>query len=127
MKFIHFGSPCFDRGRFVPVRNIPYRNKPDGGLWASADNAEYGWSFAFMLKPEARILVLKTKDDVRRAARTGHSCYFGNLICFDFEALAQAWDVIDFHIAHLYMDMYGWDCDSTLVLNPDVIEEVGRS
>ena len=59
MKFIHFGSPCFDRGRFVPVRNIPYRNKPDGGLWA--------------------------------------------------------------------MDMYGWDCDSILVLNPDVIEEVGRS
>lgn len=144
MKYIHFGSPCFDRGRFVPIRNIPFRNKPDGGLWASADNAEYGWydwsrdnddfghcrltnSFSFTLNPVARILTLKTKEDVLRAANIGHSSYFGDLICLDFEALAQAYDVIDFYIAQLYMNMYGWDCDSILVMNPDVIKEVRRS
>ena len=46
--YIHYGSDKFDPARFVPIRNALYRNKPEGGLWASPLNAEgyedgYGW------------------------------------------------------------------------------------
>lgn len=44
----------------------------------------------------------------------------------DFEKLIEdGVDAIEFNISNdwdLYMALYGWDCDSTLILNPDVIE-----
>ena len=44
----------------------------------------------------------------------------------DFEQLiANRIDAIEFNLSNdwgLYMALYGWDCDSTLILNPDVIK-----
>lgn len=41
---------------------------------------------------------------------------------YDFERIAKEYDVIDFKIGELYMALYGWDVDSIVVLNPDVIK-----
>ena len=44
----------------------------------------------------------------------------------DFEQLiANRIAAIEFNLSNdwdLYMALYGWDCDSTLILNPDVIK-----
>lgn len=139
-RYVHFGSRYFDPLRFVWVQNLPHRNKPEGGLWASSTHADYGWyewsrdnddfghcrftkAFLFELKPETRVLKLKTIEDVKNAAKIGHSTVSCGMICLDFEAIAEQYDVIDFSVAHLYNVMYGWDCDSILVMNPDVIED----
>ena len=46
----------------------------------------------------------------------------------DFEKmLADGWDAIEFRLSEdseLYWALYGWDCDSILVMNPDVVEEI---
>ena len=47
--------------------------------------------------------------------------------CFlDFEKLSKSYDVIEVNISadrDLYWELYGWDCDSILVMNPSVIVE----
>ena len=77
--YIHYGSDHFDPLSFTPIRNSAWQPKPENGLWASRDNAEYGWSqwcrsnrfnvdalresFRFTL-PEARILLLEDLDQL---------------------------------------------------------------
>ena len=43
----------------------------------------------------------------------------------DFEALMQAGvDAVEFNLSkdyELYWALYGWDCDSILILNPEII------
>ncbi len=79
--YTHYGSPHFDKSRFVHVRNTDRIPKPaDGtGLWASRDNDPNGWAawcrkndynadelgvfFRFTL-PEARILTISELSDL---------------------------------------------------------------
>ena len=43
IRLIHYGANKFDPEKFMPISDIPYRNKPSGGLWTSPIDAEYGW------------------------------------------------------------------------------------
>ena len=49
-------------------------------------------------------------------------------VFIDFEKLAeQGWDAVEVKISNdmrLYWALYGWDCDSILIMNPDVVVEV---
>lgn len=40
---------------------------------------------------------------------------------FDWEKLAKMADAGEVRIRHLHKALYGWDCDSIVVLNPDVV------
>ena len=45
----------------------------------------------------------------------------------DFEKIYQKYDAVEINISSdymLYYFLYGWDCDSVLVMNPDVIKEM---
>ena len=77
--FIHYGSDHFNPYFFAPVQNSEWQPKPEGGLWASRVDAEYGWewwcrnnsfntqdlktSFRFEM-PKARILILESPDQL---------------------------------------------------------------
>ena len=140
-KYIHYGHKHFDINLFCPVKNMEVLSKPTGVLWGSRTDAKYGWkewnddeqfrecneenSFTFQLSNTARILTINSSDDLKKLAKT----YRGFFVpcCLDFERLSQKYDAIEVNISsdrRLYWDLYGWDCDSILVMNPDVIREI---
>ena len=138
--YIHYGDDTFRTPD--PIQNSKYRNKPRGGLWASREDAEYGWkdwciaeefrldtfdwSFKFRLKDGARVLVLSEKEqlDVLPNLNNFHSKDDPYMDCIlDFEKLSRNWDAIELtNCWKFYWALYGWDCDSILIMNPDIVE-----
>lgn len=122
---------------------------PKTGLWATYED-EDGYlklckemgrpiksSFKFKLSDNARILHLFNKHDVETAMdyyNAGVLTLIQSYACLNFEAIAKDYDVIHCHmndeICHpefnymldgLYFALYGWDFDSILVMNKDVV------
>ena len=139
--YIHYGNASFDKNKFETPRNIKWNNKPYGGLWASRVDAKYGWrewckendfihfdhkkSFTFTLSDNANIMHINCVADVKKLPEQDFDREFTCIKTVDFEKLmANGIDAIEFNISNdwdLYMALYGWDCDSTLILNPDII------
>lgn len=140
--FIHYGHKYFDPRLFKNIKNHNFV-KPIGGLWASRVDAEYGWkdwnekegfmecilenSFQFKLKENSKILTIKTKEDLLKVPldRTVPEFMKGIFYCLDFEEIQKNYDAIEVIISNdqsLYWDLYGWDCDSILILNRQAIE-----
>ena len=115
-----------------------------GGLWASDINADYGWKewtenqnfmtdryndnnyFKFRLKDNARVLYLKDEKDLKNLPKNNSELTRMMKMCgteyLDFEKLKEDYDAIEIEIDKLYWTLYGWDCDSILVMNKEVIE-----
>lgn len=150
MEYIHYGSSKFDPNRWSDVRGSEggMFNKPDGGLWATPADAEYGWrewcerekfgvnslnrSFRFELSSDARILELTPENvwdlpvDSALNKRISIEDWrkTGRAVGIDFAKLAEDYDVLECSITkypELYWMLYGWDCDCILVLNKEVI------
>ena len=140
-RYIHYGHKSFDRNRFVPIRNRRVFTKPDGGLWVSPINAEYGWkqwceenefrecrtgnSFTFTLTPDAKVLYLCSADSLGSLPQIKDELALSDWCMLDFEKLLElGYDAVEISITaspQLYWSLYGWDCDSILVMNPEVI------
>ena len=136
---------------FTPIHNRGFV-KPHGGLWASPENAIYGWkewneannfieiiedkSFKFTLTEGANVLDIysvRDLDDLPKVIIPGMPNWGSRMVNLDFEALmGQGYDAIELHFSKedrsgcgfmegLYWALYGWDCDSILIMNPDVI------
>jgi hypothetical protein len=153
MTYIHYGADKFIPEKFTPVKNAAWGStKPEsGGLWASAVDSEFGWkdwcesenfhlknlekSFMFKLKDDARILRIRSVDDLELLPKYNSILKSLSYIP-DFEKAAEMYDGIELDLSHevnkgewiegewiegLYFKLYGWDCDSILILNPDVI------
>lgn len=77
--YIHYGSDFFNPYAVPRIHNNKVIPKPEGGLWASREDDEFGWkewcednhfnvsrlrhSFRFTL-PDAKILTLSSEDDL---------------------------------------------------------------
>ena len=47
------------------------------------------------------------------------------MLCLNFERLlADGVDAVEVEIDKLYYALYGWDCDSILIMNPDIIVDI---
>ena len=143
-KYIHYGPEPFDRDLIEPIRNRQYFTKPWGGLWASPVDAEFGWkqwceqenfarhrfghSFIFTLSPEAKVLTISSSLDLHDLPLAGDSLL--DEVQLDFEELVrQGYDAVELELSRdgkLYWALYGWDCDSIVILNRDVIVEVSE-
>lgn len=160
-KFRTYGIGDFDSAKFdKPTNWTKYRmarNKPFGGLWGTpTDEGSFGWTqwnererflayddddyFEFVFKPNAKIYVIKTKEDIARLPQQWDSqamrgkvdtlnysvaMQYGCEFYPDFERISQKYDAIEYHHnADTGSCLYGWDCDCVLVLNPDAIEIV---
>ena len=153
-EYIHYGSDHFYRECFDKIRNNPMFTKPFGGFWASPLYVEYGWkdwcedekfrecdednSFRFRLSKDARVLDIRDVKDLEGLPKIKETIYRGvmNWVFLDFEKLALKYDAIELHLSEerrvglspdsLYFKLYGWDCDSILIMNPDVVVEVSH-
>ena len=147
-RYIHYGHNDFSKEAFAPIKNRRVSNKPYGGLWASPVDAPFGWknwckdagfrecseenSFEFSIAPEAKILVIDSSAKAKRLPQRPLSVdelgIRGLLpVTPDFERLAEVCDAIEFRLSDdrsLYHTMYCWDCDSILIMNPDIIRAV---
>lgn len=148
--YIHYGSTSFDPAKGFPIQNRDYWVKPKGGLWASRIDASYGWkawcerkefcecdpsnAFRFIIKNGYEIYTISTIKQLHALLQINSSRRYFNLLgyCIDFEAcLKLGIDAIelcwygdeykDISDGDLYNELYGWDCDSILVLNPNAI------
>lgn len=128
----------FDIDKFQDIKNNNSWNKPIGGLWACAvHNNSTPWLefitenpelmrdtntyFDFTLKPNAKILKLYDKTDYDNMMdKYAYKAFFTR--CIDFEAISKDFDVIDFKVRNLYFELMGWDLDSILILNKNIID-----
>lgn len=134
-KYIRCGG--FDKSKVKPVVNSPVSgsklaSKPFGGVWMSREDAEMGWTQWCKRNDEerwsqnpvkleihnAKILHLYDKEDLEKLPKTGEK-----LTDIDYAKLSRFYDGIEVHIDNLYSTMFGWDCDSTVIFNKDVISE----
>lgn len=141
MKYIHYGDNKFDINKFNKVLNIPESIKPFGGFWGSRENADFGWkewctdtnfkfkdlskNLQFSLSNDARILIMDNANLLDDLPQNKENHILNKLyVTLDFEELSKQYDAIEILISEderLYELLYGWDCDSILVMNPDVI------
>ena len=135
MKYIHYGNSKFIPDLFIPIKNEPFRNKPRGGLWAcNAETDDWSvWchyedvfldclqeSFTFKLKPDTRFLVLNSEETIRNLPQVMKKDYVTYYP--DFEKISKDYDVIVYECnEETYRALYGWDLDSILILNKEVI------
>lgn len=145
-KYIHYGSDHFDLDEFSPIRNVIFSNKPSGGLWASPCHSENNWydyckslsfnldrldkCFTFTLKDNAKVLTIKIEKDLYELENDGFCLdilskmrYRHRAFYPDFNKLCIAgYDAIAVYMTDtIYWNLYGWDVDSLLVLNPDCV------
>lgn len=151
-KYIHYGSTKFEPEKFEPIQNRLFV-KPTGGFWASPIETEWGWkdwceaenyeecekenSFTFTLSENANVLHLHNVEDLDSLPKLklpeplkSLSKGILGMVYLDFEKILKSgYDAIeihleDFSLESLYGKLYGWDCDSILIMNPEIIKEV---
>ena len=144
VEYIHYGHTEFSKELFQSIKNREMFTKPTGGFWASRLNSLYGWkdwcknndfgecvednSFRFFITESANILTINKADDLKELPKVKQPVpIIGTLRdnYLDFEKLlSQGIDGIEVNISsdrNLYMTLYGWDCDSILIMNPNII------
>lgn len=143
--YIHYGHNKFDMNNFIEIINQPVLTKPFGGLWASDIKAKYGWkdwckaenfcdcnednSFSFVLSDNAKVLYINSVNDLKVLPKAvdKFGMNFSSWILLDFEKIAETYDAVEVNISSdfdLYYQLYGWDCDSILIMNPNIVIEL---
>ena len=121
------------------------------GMWGSPINAHYGWSdwcrdtdfdvykldkhFTFTLKENSKFLYVRNDNELQdlKLLHCFDRPYLkdpyhpAERYCMNFEKLRDCfgYDAMEVHITtdNIYVGLYGWDCDSILILNPDCVIE----
>ena len=142
----------FNRDLFKSdIRNCSGLNKPNGGLWGSPENSEYGWIdwcdsegfkknggievyFKWRFKDTAKILKINSKEDYLKILETYQkkieNPYLPTTYQFiDWKELSKTYD--GFHLTYngfcelrrnIYWGFNSWDCESIIAFNLEQIE-----
>lgn len=132
---------------FVPIKNYRFFNKPSGGLWSSPKNSKNSWEkwikennyrethyrekTDFFLKDGSKILKIISYEDLKKLPKIeypeevinfiGRELY-DTLVYPDFEKIAESYDGLFIEInSETKPFMKGWDVDSLLIFNKDII------
>lgn len=142
LRLIHYGADCYKPEMFRPISDVPFRNKPQGGLWTSPVDSEYGWkdwaedndygdlTKHFELEFQGTVLKIDSVADMNELpwieVNGSHFISFQALCAmwFSYDAIhLTAKGERDTRFSHP-RDLYGWDCESVLVMNPDAIRAI---
>ena len=145
----HYGSKNYDRGKFLPIKNS-WGVKPEGGLWTCSIDSEYDWKtwckeeewskgslkdfFLIKLKNTARVLKIDCLKDLEETYQKYHITANVNMAfirSLNFEELCKDFDAIWLTEKGQWetrlgfpLNLYGWDCESVLVLNNECFEAI---
>lgn len=152
--YIHYGATVFNPEKGFPITNEQRWSKPNGGLWASRVEATYGWkqwckdndfrkcleedSFQFQMKDPKKVKMISSLSDLRRLPQLENPYGIFNEVDIDFErcvdigidGIELCWYGEEWKYKakdDMYMALYGWDCDSIVVLNPNAVEVVSHN
>ena len=148
LVLVHYGSSVYKPEIFREVKNVG-RVKPIWGLWTSPIKSNWGWkdwclaenfrtcddsnSFNLRFKEGSKILVVDSLQDLEKLPKYNVEYtkrfsreYPDSKEYPDFELLSKECDAIwltekgqtETHLSHP-LSLYGWDCESILILNPD--------
>ena len=148
----HFNMDLFLKARNKPFSNKPHGGlwaSPTKNVdvswedWCKGNDYnvdKLGTYFDFTLKDNANVLTIISKEDLNNLPRIEKDeedmlFYEGDRMNtdIDFEEIAKNYDAIMVWIyrdslsttfSGIYYELYGWDCDSLLVLNLKLNEEV---
>lgn len=151
--YIHYGSTSFNPEQNFPIKNERCWMKPKGGLWASRKNASWGWkdwckaeefrdcveteAFEFVLRDGANVANINTLEQLHNLPEMPKNQFSSLSYNIDFEeCLRRGYDAIElcwygeeFHRNRkddLHFNLYGWDCDSIVILNPNVVVPINK-
>lgn len=139
--YIHYGHTAFIPEQFTPIQNRYGMTKPYGGFWASPKDAEWGWkdwceaeefreckesnSFCFTLRDDSKVLTITNTEQLRSIPQQNCEGFLMLWKALDFETLESSGvDAVEVNLSadrNLYYELYGWDCDSILIMNPEII------
>ena len=139
LHLIHYGANQYDPKKFLPISDVPFCNKPKGGLWTSPVDSKYGWrnwcedeSFgdttkSFEVGFKGTVFVIDSIRDMNKLPWIEwEGVYF-----VSFQALCAIGFMYD--AVHLTekgqhetrltypRSLSGWDCESVFVMNPDTV------
>lgn len=78
--------------------------------------------FVFTLSPDAKVLYINSVDDLINLPKLENK--YTDWTILDFEKIAEEYDTIEVNIdSSLYYALYTWDCDSILIMNPNIIRD----
>lgn len=145
MRYIHYGHDSFSRESFTPIENLARWIKPKGGLWGSRPDSEFNWKqwcidnnyrlerlseyFYFTLTPDAKILELRAIDDLAALPKIPGTESMQASVFLDYEKIREEYDAIEVFLdgdLDFQSTLCGWDCNSIIVLNPDIIRETPK-
>ena len=142
MRLVHYGASEYSSEKFRPISDIPFMNKPSGGLWTSPLNSDWGWkdwckaedfgnlSQSFLVDFEGSLLKIDGYDDMLKLPwienRGIHFVSFQALCAggFYFDAIHLTVRGEQKTRFTFPKNLYGWDCECVLVINPDSIRAV---
>ena len=142
--YIHYGHTAFIPEQFNPIQNRYGMTKPYGGFWASPKDAEWGWkdwceaeefreckesnSFCFTLRDDSKVLTITNTEQLRSIPQQNCEGFLMLWKALDFETLESSGvDAVEVNLSadrNLYYELYGWDCDSILIINPEIIVSI---
>jgi len=136
----HYGSTRYDPSAFLPVMDIDWV-KPGGGLWTSPIECYYGWkewckqehfwtdehlSEFFDVRFAGNVYVVNSSRDLfdMPGTTTAENWWypsFRELMQRGYDAIQLTWaGQCSTRFSHP-RNLYGWDCESVLVMNQSSI------
>lgn len=151
MTYVTTGFEFLSKDNFAPVTNLPLFPKPDGGLWASpflSDGQVSAWhqwclfedfdvktiGVKFTIKEDARIAVIDSRKDFQGIlgefkANNPLPLYLQSQQYLDWESLANHVDAVFLTQAGMgdcHFELFGWNVETLLILNFNVIQRQER-
>ena len=141
MRLVHYGADKYRDDMIEPISDVPFRNKPQGGLWTSPVGSEYGWknwceaedygdlSNSFELEFEGTVLKIDSVEDMEQLPWIE----VDGVWFVSFQALCPSPIGFYYDAIHLTVkgqrdtrfthpkSLYGWDCETVLILNPATV------
>lgn len=129
-RFYHAGAPAYQREKFKPIEDgskyAEYGRclKPYGGFWGTPGGApefditgKRDSGFWFTLAPSARVLHVYDSEELIKALRRRPSWDRRPVWVW----MVSRWDAVWVHKLDGNLCHTGWDIESIVVLNPDMV------